>query len=300
MKRKRSAWHYVRQISHEVRAHPANADHPWRALARAVGWQVRKRVARGPVDVPFEGFVLTGYPDSGSVSNVFYFTSRYDWDEMAFLDRYLRPGGGFLDIGANIGTYSLFAAARIGRDARIEAFEALPVAAGRARENFERNGLTGATVHQVAVDDHAGEAGFLDFDVSSALDHDTDRRGRTPITVAVDRLDALVKGGGFAFAKLDVEGVELRALRGARRLVEAHDPPVWLVEVYDFLLRKHGGTEQELLAWMADAGYRATRYDAEAGQLVPFVPGEWLTHPNCLFVAEDRYQEVVDRLEGRA
>lgn len=298
MKRKHSAWHYVRKIAREVTEHPANADHKVRALARAVGWQVRKRVLRKPVDIPYEGLTLRCHPDSGSAGNIFYFTSRYDWDEMAFLERYLRPGDGFLDIGANIGTYSLLAASLIGRDAHIEAFEPLPVAAERVRENFALNHLDHAVVHEIAVDDHEGTAGFLDFDVSSAIEHDADTRGRTPIQVVVDRIDARATGTGYAFAKLDVEGVELRALEGARALIERHDPPVWQIEILDHQLRKHGSSAEELVGWMADAGFTPAWYEEATGTLTSS-PDTWRHHPNCLFVADDRLAEVEARLAER-
>lgn len=295
MKRKHSAWHYVGSVSRQVMHHPANAAHPYRAYLRALRWQIRSRVRPTPVDVPFEGLVLRCYPDSGSAANVFYFTSRYDWDEMAFLERYLRPGDGFLDIGANIGTYSLFAASITGPDARIDAFEPLPTCADRVRENFEINHLTNAELHQIAVDDHLGEAGFLDFDVSSSLDHDTDKRGRTPIPVIVDRIDSRATGTGYAFAKLDVEGVELRALQGAKALLDRRDPPVWMIEILDHQLVKHGSSAAEMVAYIVHQGFSPAWYDAATGRL-EFGPDVWKDHTNCFFVADDRRDEVLARL----
>ncbi len=297
MKRKHSRWHLTKRILGDVWTHPANADHRVRAVVRSLGWQVRKRVPGRPVDVPYEGLVLRCHPDSNSASNVFYFTSRYDYDEMTFLDRYLRPADGFLDIGANIGTYSLFAAARCGIDARIEAFEPLPVAAARLRQNFERNHLTDAHVHEVAVDDHAGQVRFLDFDVSSTIDHGEDSHRYGVVEVAQDRIDARVKGSGFAVAKLDVEGLELRALQGAQRLIDALDPPVWQVELIDSVLAKHGASAQAVVTWMAEAGFTPAWFDVATGTL-EFSPDRWRKHPNCLFVADARREEVLDRLAG--
>jgi hypothetical protein len=63
-------------------------------------------------------------PDSKFSSLVFY-TKLPDWDEMNFLLRVLRPGDGFVDIGANVGFYTLLASARCSSDC-IWAAEALP------------------------------------------------------------------------------------------------------------------------------------------------------------------------------
>lgn len=294
--RKFPASHYVRTIVRDVVAHPANRRHRARALARAVRWQLHKRVGGGPVDVPFEGYVLRCYPDSASASNVVYFTARYDWDEMAFLERYLRRGDRFVDVGANIGTYSLLARRLVGPEGQVVAIEPLPLAAARLRENLERNGLVDVEVHQVAVDDHEGTAGFLDFDVSSALDHVADHRGRTPFEVTVRRLDDLVGQREVAAAKLDVEGAEHRALLGAEAMLASHSPPVWLVEVMDWQLPKFGSSTAELTALFADHGFDPFRYVEADGRLVPWADADGI---NRAFVARDRLDEVIARLDQR-
>lgn len=299
MKRKYSSWTYVRRITSQILEHPANRDHKVRALARGIGWQVRKRIIPKPVDVPYEGLTLRCYPDSNSASNVFYFTPRYDWDEMAFLERYLRPGDGFLDIGANIGTYSLLAASLIGPTGRIEAFEPLPDAAARVQENFDLNHLHQATLHQVAVSDEAGEVGFLDFDVSSSIAHDPERFGPATITVRQERIDALVEGPGFMAAKLDVEGVELQALRGAQALIDAKNPPVWQIELLEHQLKKFGTSIDEVVGWLADAGYSPAWYDAATNAL-EFDEAVVRRRGNAWFIADDHRALVEERLGIRS
>ena len=298
MKRKYPLRHYIRGIAGEIVAHPANRAHPYRAVARGLRWQVRKRVVRKPFDIDYRGMVLRCYPDSGSASNVFYFTSRYDYHEMGFLDRYLRPGDGFLDIGANIGTYSLYAASRTGRAARIDAFEPLPRAADRARENFALNGLTNAEVHRVAVGSKPGTADFLDFDVSSSVDHDTRRKGDL-LQVDVARIADLVEGRSYAFAKVDVEGVELEALRGAEPLIERCDPPVWMIEVFEHQLEKHATSARILDDWMHDHGFTAAWYDADTREL-SYPTDAWTLHANLIYIADSRRAEVEARLRDGA
>lgn len=293
MTRKFSAWHYVRRITTEVIEHPSNRRHRVRALGRSIRWQLRKRLRSTPVDVGFHGLTLRCYPDSDSASNVFYFTDCFDHHEMAFLARYLRPGDGFLDIGANIGTYSLLAASLAGLDARIEAFEPLPVAGDRALENASRNHLEDFALHRVAVSDAPGTAMFLDFGVASALDHES-REPAARFEVEVARIDALATSGPYAFAKLDVEGNELAALRGADALIAAADPPVWQIELMEWQLAKFGTSVAELVAWMSDRGFALARYDSDTNTLeVPAVidPDQF----NWWFIARDRLDDVIGR-----
>jgi FkbM family methyltransferase len=218
-----------------------------RALARGWGWQVRKRVLRRPVDVAYEGYVLRCHPDSQSASNVWYFTARYDHDEMDFLDRYLRPGDRVIDIGANIGTYVLFAARRIGPDGRITALEPEPRNATRLQENIDLNALGSLVeVHAVAVASETGEVEFtLDHDVSNAIVLTGAARGTRTVVPAV-RLDEVVEAHErLAVAKMDVEGAEAMAMRGAEALLAERLPPVWITEILENQLQKLGSSAAE-------------------------------------------------------
>jgi FkbM family methyltransferase len=287
-----------RSIASRVVHHPANRHRPRRALARAMWWQARKRVWPRPVDVDFEGFTLRCHPDSQSASNVWYFTPRFDPVEMTFLDRYLRPGDHVLDIGANIGTYTLFAAARVAPGGRITAFEPEPRNAGRLRENVAINHLEGRVdVHAVAVADRPGTVAFLaDRDVSNGLAASDDPRGET-IEVPAVRLDDVVEAHpGLAVAKLDVEGAEGLALDGARNLLAAGRPAVWITEVIATQLRWFGTTTDDLVEQFAAHGYEPCSIDPVDGGLrwrAPVVKG------NVFFVARSAAAEVEARLQER-
>lgn len=177
----RSNWYHVRHVLQQTWHHPSNRGHRTRSVAGALAWQMDKRLRRRPRDVPYFGMTLRCHPDSQSASNVLYFTERYDPDEMAVAEAYLRPGDWFLDVGANIGTYSLMARSFVGPDGRVDGFEPHPLAARRFAENVELNRLTNLFVHAVAVSDAAGTVEFLDgSDVSTGWrQNGTDRAVRS-------------------------------------------------------------------------------------------------------------------------
>ena len=295
--RKHGPLGYARRITREVAHHPSNRGHVGRALVRSVYWQAQKRLRPRPVDIDYFGLSLRCYPDSQSASNVWYFTERYDYHEMDFVRRFLRPGDGVLDVGANIGTYSLLAATLVGESGWIEAFEADPVNAGRLRENLGRNQLTGVVeVHEAAVCATSGSVEFsVDLDVTNSIRGEHHQTVRTRTIPAV-RLDDLVDRP-TALAKVDVEGAEVEVLRGAVHLLREGRPAVWLIEVLDHQLRKFDTCREELVRTMVSADHEPLRWDADRAALRPL---DDEPRGNCLFVAREQRDEVEHRLRGRA
>lgn len=251
-----------------IAGHPSNRQRRLTAMWRAVNWQVRSRLSADPVEIPAYGdTVLLCYPRSNSASNVIYFTPYYDYDEMHFLDRYLRAGDVVVDAGANIGTYSLLAASRVGPSGRVIAFEPAPVAFERLRENVARNALEQVETHGAAVGARTDRAAMrISSDVSNTL---VTVPGLVGVTTGVDivRLDDVVSERRPALIKLDVEGFEFEALQGAVGLLAVDPAPVLLIEFIDHLLRAAGTSPQVLRTWLRDRRYELYDYDARTNAL---------------------------------
>ncbi len=294
MTRIRSNWYYSRRILRTVIDHPANHARPVRAAIRAVGWQIWKRVVRRPLIRPYEQFRVKCYPDSNSASNVFYFTSRYEFAEMSFLEMYLRPGDETLDVGANIGTYSLFLASRVGHSGHVDSIEPLEWAAQRAQENFDLNGLDNVHLHQVAISDRSGEAAFIDADVSSSLNLSFSSTDQA-VTVRTTTLDDLTSDRPYVFGKLDVEGAELLALLGAAKMLSDATPAVWQIELLPNQLAKFSTSVEEVGALMASHGYVPAQFDPVRQELRYLQSGDEFPR-NCLFVHRSKKALVEERL----
>jgi len=140
-------------ILSSVWTHPANRGMRLQAVVRSIKWQLAKRSSRKPVVVDFHGKKLNCYPDSTSSSSVIYFNGLPDYWEMKFIQAYLRPGDNFLDIGANVGVYTILATSCIGVDGSVDAFEPLDVTAGRIEDQLTLNQLGNVEVHRLAVSD---------------------------------------------------------------------------------------------------------------------------------------------------
>jgi len=153
-----------------VRQHPGNSASPNAAIARALGWYVRKRTGRGDVRIQAYGFDLELPRSSGSLSNFFYFGEAFEWQNINFLRAYLRAGDVVVDVGANVGMLTYAAAQLVGAEGAVHTFEPLPWAVDAIRQNLKRNTLSHVILHPVAVSDSCGSVFFTeDLDVSSHI-----------------------------------------------------------------------------------------------------------------------------------
>jgi len=150
----------------------------------------------------------------------------YEREQTALFERLLRPGGTVLDVGANVGYYTLLASVLVGDAGRVHAFEPEPRNAGFLRRHVRMNRRANVTVQQAAVSDREGTARF-DFGSGSGTGHLADSG---TIEVRTLRLDDYC--GEHAPApsaiKIDVEGAEMSVLHGARETLERHRPVLFL------------------------------------------------------------------------
>lgn len=143
-----------------------------------------------------------------------------------FLRSYLKPHMRFLDVGANIGYFTLFAAKRC---AHAYGFEASPEIARRFQRNAALNPSLPATAHAVAVSDTVGMVTFhVDANrENQGLSSLMARGNSSPVSVPSISLDAFIQRESIPkvdIMKIDVEGAEELVFRGARELFERDSP----------------------------------------------------------------------------
>jgi FkbM family methyltransferase len=182
---------------------------------------------------------------------------RNDRDDralIAHMKRTLRADSVVVDIGAHVGTFTA-AAVRFAPDGAHIAVEPIPEMAELLRDRFPS-----VTVHQVAVSDARGEARFH-HDVDQPAFSGLERRDGTAgdeieaLTVRVTTVDDLVPTAcAPALLKVDIEGAELDALRGAERVLADHHPDVALEWGESGLA--YGATHQMLHELLGRHGYR--------------------------------------------
>lgn len=140
------------------------------------------------------------------------------------VERLVRPGDTIVDVGANIGLFSLAAARKMNQQGHIYAFEPLPATADFARKNVDLNGFSSfVTVTQVAVSNKPGEAELYLGPCSGhhSLYPLTTIERENKVVVPVVTLDqTLSEIPSINLLKIDVEGAELDVLDGAANAVK--------------------------------------------------------------------------------
>jgi FkbM family methyltransferase len=170
----------------------------------------------------------------------------------------LCPGMTALDIGANVGTYALPFATRVGKTGHVHAFEPSPSVASRLRTNVEISGLNNVSVQEVAVSDNArgAQLHFAEDDDRNSLAGASHRSIMVSTTTLDDYLAA--HGiNGVDVMKIDVEGAEALVLRGACKLLSSESAPVIMIEINPAALRENGSCADEVIDLLARYGYTA-------------------------------------------
>lgn len=175
--------------------------------------------------------------------------------------------GVFLDIGANVGVFSLPLASRAGQG-RVHAFEPVPAAAERLRRNIDINAIDNIRVNQCAASDHAGTLsiqvpeshwkGRLFNDGMASTYVGRGRPGWRTETVGCVRLDDYAREQGLGRVdaiKLDVEGSELDVLAGAGDLLRSFRPLV-VMEVNPGPLAAARRSVDEVMEFWRSQDYR--------------------------------------------
>jgi FkbM family methyltransferase len=134
----------------------------------------------------------------------------------------LRGGDTVLDIGANVGYYTLQFANRVGPGGRVFAFEPDPANFALLRSNVERNGYRNVALSPLAAADRCGP-GKLFISATNRGDHRAydSHDGRPSVTIRTTTLDHFFRGygGPINLIKMDIQGAECSALEGMRGLL---------------------------------------------------------------------------------
>lgn len=190
-----------------------------------------------------------------------YFLGRYyELGTQRAIQRIVRPGDCFLDVGANIGMIALLAAQCVGPGGAVHAVEPNPANVARIRAALDANGITNVAIHPVGLSDapgclqlhllpgdHTGTGTFTDVPESEAKVRSID----------VDALrgdDLPLPGGVPLVVKMDVEGYECHAIDGMSATMDTRKPAV-VTECVKWHLERAGHSLDALFDRFRDRGY---------------------------------------------
>lgn len=204
----------------------------------------------------------------------------YEPYERRLLEGLVVPGTTVIDVGANIGLYTLLFARAVGKTGRVYAFEPEPENFRLLAHNLRTNGCTNVTIVPKAVAARTGVA-TLFLSVDNRGDHRLfdPGDGRRSMPVPTVSLDEWFAGYNdpIALVKIDIQGAEIQALAGMGGLLERHAETWVALEYWPAGLRRAGTSGEALLDAIDALDRLVFRIDEAAQALVPLDRG-WLAH----------------------
>lgn len=226
----------------------------------------------------------------------------YESDETVFLKSVFCDGDVLLDVGANLGWYSLV----LGRHrpwAKVFAFEPIPSTVSVLKRNIELNKLDNVEPICLGVSDREGELSFLyapDVSGATSLKVLGQKRGKSVIqsvVCKVTRLDSFCANRNLvpAILKIDVEGAELMVLQGAGDVLQ--HAPIILVELLRKWSQAFNYHPNDVFHYLEKFGYRAWVFAEDgSGLLQPCESvDEETAQTNFLFMHPLRHSSIISK-----
>jgi len=195
-----------------------------------------------------------------------YYEREYDDHIFQFLGRNLSRYRRALDLGANIGVYTLFLAAQIDR---VDAFEPEPLVLEKLRANLALNGVRNVVIHETCVGNVSGNIGF---DPPGRSNEGIGKVSTGPAatirrcTTLDDFLGDEIKEP--CFIKMDVEGAEWLVFQAAHVLFRPNVPVAMLVEIHPEEIKRLGGSTPQLRSRLEEMGYAVRALTASGPQVL--------------------------------
>ncbi len=219
--------------------------------------------------ISVEGITLLVDAADVAVSRSILQEGTYEAHVTRVFRRYIRPGWRVVDVGANVGYYSMLAASLVGSQCEVLAFDPNSENARLVLLNAAENEFHNVRLFPLALAESAGYAYFTTH-IGSNGSFIADEQARLAdgrgVVVPTARLDDLVHAP-VDFIKLDVEGAEYRVLRGGQRLI-AESRPIISSEISCDMISRISNTEpRTYLSFFARYGYAIHIISRISGQI---------------------------------
>lgn len=250
-----------------IAQHPLTRERPLAGFGRFARWQIQSRL-RSEVEFGWiDGAkLLVRNGMTGATGNIY--CGLHEFADMAFVLHLLRPNELFVDVGANIGSFTILASAVVGASAI--AIEPDPGSMASLKRNVELNQVsTKVEMMEAAVGGASGVARFtVGLDTTNRIATDDDPWTRE---VQIKTLDEVLEGRDPLLIKLDVEGFEAEVIAGARRTLANET----------LLAIETEGVSNEVVRPLLEAGFERAFYNPFSREITEAATFE---QSNALFI----------------
>lgn len=198
--------------------------------------------------------------------NIFYILHehyrQHEKEELKFINKNIKKGDNVIDLGANIGYYTILMSKLVGDEGKVFSFEPDPNSAEILKMNIDLNDCKNVIIVQKAVHNETNKVKFYICD--------TDNRNNSmymeyndSIEVESIKLDDYFKDytESITFIKMDIQGSEVNVLKGMQSLLQKNRNLVLVTEIFPQALTKAGTTTDEYMKIIQDNGFKIFNSD---------------------------------------
>lgn len=220
------------------------------------------------------GLRLYVYPPEDESTRVIYFTGYFEPNEFKVLNKILELGMVFLDVGANMGLYTIFASKKVGKSGLVVSIEPSSREFERLERNVKVNRLQNVRMIQTAISRLEGEADLL-VATNDHAGHNTLgnfayegiilKQKEHVMVKTIDGMVSKLSLPRLDVIKMDIEGSEFFALEGSERTLK-NFKPILMLELFNETLKHQGCNGDMIFQFLASLGYLIYGFD-EHGDL---------------------------------
>lgn len=247
-----------------IAQHPLSRHHKISTLINFVKWQIAIRILKKKVVVPWvdDSIFICGSGESGLTGNLY--VGFMEYEDMMFLLHALQPTETFIDVGANVGAYTILASKVV--HSKSIAFEPLLNTVERLKDQIQINRVADAVdIRNIGI---GNKEGFLFFTNNNDTINKVSIAGEVENTtiVKVNTLDRELPKDRQYFFKIDVEGFEYHVIEGASSVLSRNIVSAIIIELnssgVDF-----GYSNEDIHKKLLGFGFVAVSYDPKERKL---------------------------------
>lgn len=197
------------------------------------------------------------------------FNKSFEYETLSLYSKLVKKGDTVLDIGANIGLFSLLGSDLVGDKGTIHAFEPNKETYQVLNENLKLNNIGNVFTHQLALSDKKEQVVLKTPSITKEEDADAyfhiqKSNGEDKNAMMTQTIDSFIESHSLKSVdviKIDIEGAELLCLKGGEKLFGASNKPKIIFEGHEPFCKRYDYTIADLLSYLEQFDYKIENYE---------------------------------------
>ena len=263
--------------------HPLNKRHRLKSIIRFIKWQIISRFSSREIVYKWinNSKFLVNCGETGLTGNIY--TGLHEFSDMGYLLHVLREDDTFIDVGANVGSYTILASSVVG--AFSYTYEPIPSTFKRLIQNIKINNLTSKTkCSNIGIGNEPKTVRFTtDLNTTNHVATSSDNQVNT-IDVEINTLDNLHYNTSPSLIKIDVEGFESSVIEGATKILKKKQLHSIIIEL-NSSSNRYSFDENKIINFLLELGFTPHSYNPINRSLLK-LEGKNISSGNTIFIRD--------------